>query len=932
MLNYCRYINLFFSFHWKRILIAIFCFALLSSCSKQTNHPHFKIGFSQCVGADLWRRTMLEEMRIELSLHPGAEFIYKDADNNSEIQIRQVKQLLAEDIDLLIISPNEARPLTPIVEEAFSKGIPVIVIDRKTSSNLYTAYVGSNNYEIGKLAGDYLGRTVKTNASVMEILGLPGSSPTIERQKGFSDALKKYPNLHLDKQLYCNWLKDTTKKKLLQISNELKNTDIVFAHNDMMALGAKEVFKSLNLDRNMKFIGVDASPGAGGGLQLIASKQLNASMLYPPGVKDAIRTAFSILNKTSFNKESIQPTLVIDSSNVQLMQIQWDRISSQQNDIERQQTLLAEQQKVYNSQRVILNIIVITMVVAIVFGGLAFFLLNENRKTNKKLEAKNHEILSQRNQLIEMSAKAEVATEAKLNFFTNISHEFRTPLTLILLPLEDLIAQIKTDSVQSKNLRLIHKNVIRLLRYVNQLIEYRKIEYDKLKIKATENNLVPFVKEIVDSFNDMAVKNNINLQFTSFTNSVMVWFDVNMLDKVIFNLLSNAFKFTKNNGLIKVSIKKPQEADEISIEVEDNGIGMTEESVVHAFDMFYQADSYSFKGSGLGLSLSKEFMNLHKGSLNVKSKKGQGTTFTIKLRTGDSHLLEDEKYTHKDQIENIYEQEKIYNITPEELPILQNKPADGLIKEQSILIIEDNTDLLAYLTSKFETDYEVFATTNGNDGFNLAFEKIPDLIISDVVLPELSGKEITNKLKTDIRTSHIPIILLTAKGSLEQQIEGIRNKADAYIVKPFNFDYLLENVRNLLNNRQLLKEHYSSEYPVGNKVPISKKLDKKFLNEFSGIVEANLSNEKFTVDDICKNIGISRIQLYRKVKALLGCTITDYILSRRLQKAKYLLTNEDLSIAEITYQTGFASPTYFSTVFKGKYGCTPSEYKRKQHS
>jgi DNA-binding response OmpR family regulator len=353
---------------------------------------------------------------------------------------------------------------------------------------------------------------------------------------------------------------------------------------------------------------------------------------------------------------------------------------------------------------------------------------------------------------------------------------------------------------------------------------------------------------------------------------------------------------------------------------------------VHAFDMFYQADSYSFKGSGLGLSLSKEFMNLHKGSLNVKSKKGQGTTFTIKLRTGDSHLLEDEKYTHKDQIENIYEQEKIYNITPEELPILQNKPADGLIKEQSILIIEDNTDLLAYLTSKFETDYEVFATTNGNDGFNLAFEKIPDLIISDVVLPELSGKEITNKLKTDIRTSHIPIILLTAKGSLEQQIEGIRNKADAYIVKPFNFDYLLENVRNLLNNRQLLKEHYSSEYPVGNKVPISKKLDKKFLNEFSGIVEANLSNEKFTVDDICKNIGISRIQLYRKVKALLGCTITDYILSRRLQKAKYLLTNEDLSIAEITYQTGFASPTYFSTVFKGKYGCTPSEYKRKQHS
>jgi signal transduction histidine kinase/DNA-binding response OmpR family regulator len=651
-------------------------------------------------------------------------------------------------------------------------------------------------------------------------------------------------------------------------------------------------------------------------------------MLYPTGGKEAIRTAFAILNKASFNKENILPTLVIDSTNVQLMQMQWDKISSQQKDIEKQQGLLEEQQKIYNSQRVILNITVITMVFAIIFGGLAFFSLNENRKINKSLEAKNEEILSQRNQLIEMSAKAEVATEAKLNFFTNISHEFRTPLTLILLPLEDLIKQERNNSIPNSSLKLIHKNVIRLLRYVNQLIEYREIEYDKLKIRATENNLVPFVKEIVESFQDMAEKKNISLQFVSFTNSVMVWFDVNMLDKVLFNLLSNAFKFTKNNGFVKVSVNKSPNEDSILIQVEDNGIGMTEESVLHAFDMFYQADAYSYKGSGLGLSLSKEFMNLHKGELSVKSKKGQGTTFTVSLQLGDAHLLEDEKYAHKNQIENVYEQEKIYTTTFEDSPVQENPIVDASSKEQSVLIIEDNTDLLQYLTAKFETYYEVFIASNGNEGFNLAFEKIPDLIISDVVLPELSGNELTNKLKADIRTSHIPIILLTAKGSLEQQIEGIRNKADAYIVKPFNFDYLLENVRNLLNNRQLLKDHYSSEYPVDNKVPISKRLDKKFLNEFAGIVETNLANEKFNVDDICKNIGISRVQLYRKVKALLGCSITDYILNRRLQKAKFLLLNEDLSISEITYQTGFASPTYFSTVFKNKYDCTPSEYKK----
>jgi signal transduction histidine kinase/DNA-binding response OmpR family regulator len=911
------------------LLSLLFIVVVVSSCTSRKKRTAYTIGFSQCVGSDLWRKNMLDEMKAELSLHPGVNFIYADAENSSQKQITQVNKMLGDGIDLLIISPNEAQPLTAIVEEVYNKGIPVIVIDRKTSSSLYTAYVGADNYELGKMAGQYVGSTSKGPVNLLEIMGLPGSSPAIERDRGFNEGIRKFDNVHIQTKVYGDWLKQNAEVQLLKIKSTLPGINTIFAHNDVMAAGARNVFDSLNLPKNVKIIGVDALPGASGGLQMVADKRLNASLVYPTGGKEAIVTAFKILNKEPFSRENILQSLVIDSTNVQLMQMQWSKINGQQKDIEKQQALLAEQEQVYNSQQEVLNIIVITLVLAIVFGGLAFYFLMENRKINKSLEAKNNEILEQRNQLIEISAKAEVATEAKLNFFTNISHEFRTPLTLILLPLEDLIAQTKNISVQSKNLKLIHKNVIRLLRYVNQLIEYRKIEYDKLKIRATENNLVPFIKEIVESFNDMAANKNISLQFTSYTNSVMAWFDVNMLDKVIFNLLSNAFKFTKDNGSIKVSIKKSTGDDEVLIQVEDNGIGMTEESVSHAFDMFYQADSYSYKGSGLGLSLSKEFISLHKGDLSVKSKKNQGTAFTIHLRLGDSHLLEDEKSTRKEPIENVYEQEKIYTIAFEDSPEEQNTLAYGMVKEQSVLIIEDNTDLLSYLTSKFETQYEVFGTSKGGDGFNLAFEKVPDIIISDVVLPGLSGTDLTNKLKSDIRTSHIPIILLTAKGSLEQQIEGMHSMADLYITKPFNFEYLNASVQNLLKNRVILKEHFTSDIITAEKLPISKSLDKKFVNDFSGIVEQNLSNDKFDVDDICQIIGISRVQLYRKVKALLGCSITDYILNRRLKKAKYLLNNENYTISEIAYMVGFSNPNYFSTVFKAKYDCTPSEFKKK---
>jgi len=909
------------------LLLTIYILVVFTGCKKADKTSQYTIGFSQCVGSDLWRRNMLDEMKMELSLHPDARFIYADADNSSKKQIEQVKQMLNEGIDLLIISPNEAQPLTGIVEQAYNKGIPVIVIDRKTSSDLYTAYVGADNYQIGKMAGEYIGSNLKGNSNIVEVMGLPGSSPAIERHRGFSDALAKFNNIHIKAQVYGDWLKDHAQKQLYQVQPDLNTADALFAHNDVMASASREVLNNLHVNHHVKVLGVDAMPGTGGGLQMVASKTIDASLVYPTGGKEAITIAFRILNKEAFAKENILQSLVIDSTNVQLMKMQWNKISSQQKDIERQQSLLEEQRQVYNSQQLILNIIIITLVLAIVFGGLAFYWLMENRKINKSLEAKNNEILLQRNQLMEMSARVEVATEAKLNFFTNISHEFRTPLTLILSPVEDMIKNEKLNMIAGKNLKLIYKNIFRLLRLVNQLIDYRKIEYDKQQINAAPNNLIDFVTDIMDSFQHNARKRNISLNLISAEKNINVWFDANMLDKVFFNLLSNSFKFIKDNGRIQISFA--QNTENVEIVVQDNGIGMEPEEAEHIFDQFYQADNGDAKGSGLGLSLSKEIISLHHGNIKVSSKKWQGTIFTITLPLGNPYNYSPDQAGKLVNAVDIGERSRIYTADLEQGEIKTDTTALANPKEQSILIIEDNTDLLGYLADKLGANYEVFTADNGVQGLAEAFEKVPDLIISDVVLPGMSGKVITENLKTDIRTSHIPVILLTAQASVEQQIDGIVSMADVYMVKPFNYDQLLATVKNLIKNRVILKEHFTSDVSHG-KIPVSKSLDKKFLNDFAGIVEQNLANENFNVDDICKNIGISRVQLYRKVKALLGCSITDYILNRRLKKARYLLTHEGYSISEITYMVGFASPNYFSTVFKAQYNCTPSEFKRKQ--
>ncbi|MBX2920627.1 MAG: substrate-binding domain-containing protein [Chitinophagaceae bacterium] len=910
------------------IIIAL----LLGICACNTNveipPKKYKIGFSQCTGDIKWRNATLDGVNRELTFHPGSALLYRNADDNSTLQIQQIRELIKQGIDILLVSPNEAEPLTAIVEEVYNKGIPVVVIDRRILSDQYTAFVGANNFEIGNMAGNYLSNIYKPNSNIIEIIGLKGSTSSVERKKGFEKAIQENPEIKIKASIYGNWLKEKASEELWKIRDVLSPDDIIFAQNDPMALGAYEIYKKLGFEKQATFIGVDGLAGPNGGIDLVTDKKLKATLLNPTGGEEAVQIAFKILNKEAFSKENTLSTVVIDSTNVRIMKLQTEKINAQQRDIGNQQDVLLKQQRIQENQAVIIYIFIGALILVLILGGIAVVALRNNRRINKRLSAQNQEILTQRNQLIEMTAYAKQATDAKFNFFTNISHEFRTPLTLILGPLEDVLSKEKLSYPIKNSLLLVHKNTIRLLRLVNQLMDFRKIEERKMKLQVSENDLVAFVQEIADSFEVIAHKKSIGFFVDSKYKQLHMWFDVNMLDKVLFNLLSNAFKFTPDNGLINITIGRSTDETMAVIRVEDSGIGMTDEEIKHAFDIFYQGNSSSSKGTGLGLSLSEELVKLHHGKIMLKSEKWKGACFEVHLPLGKDHFDACDFKQPDAPVNTSYEDLKIF-MQEFEQPSHETEyyPDNNSPKEYSVLIIEDDPDMRSFLKTRLGKHYELHEADNGISGLALAREIVPDLIISDIILPGKNGLHITEMIKQDIRTSHIPLILLTAKNSIEEQIQGIRMQADAFIVKPFNMEYLFETIRNLLKSRLQLREHYTSELPSEARSGHSKKIDRKFINEFTAIVESNLSNEHFSIDEICREIGISRVQLYRKVKALLGYNINDYILTARMQKAKFLLSNEAISIFEVACKVGFSSQAYFSTVFRSKFSMTPSEYR-----
>ncbi len=897
----------------SKVSFIAFILLAITSCSYQQEHQ-YRIVFLQCCH-DEWRDVMNSEMRRELAFHPEVKLETIESFSNTEKQVEQVRALAKQKIDLLIITPNEAKPLTAVIEEIYKAGIPIVFVDRKTESGNYTAFIGADNYEIGKTAGKFLASQFKGGGNIIEVQLEMTSSPATERNRGFNDAIADAPNLKIVEALETkNGLVDIN-TNIPRILKEHPETNIIFSHTDFLAVTAYQAAQKEGKSKNLFFVGIDAIPVTKG-MQDVKNGVLNATLLYPTGGAEAIQTAVKILKKQPFEKETKLLTNVITSDNVDIMLSQIQKIKEQQVEIERETLKITELNKTYSTQRNRLYFISALLTIVVILGAFLYFLLQEKQYSNRVLEEQNLAILEQKNEIEKVSLLARKATEDKMRFYSYISHEFKTPLSLILTPTEDLLQRKNTDIKETRNtLQLIYKNANRLLRLIDQLLEMRKLDAGKMELELSQNDLVAFIKDIVSDFNVKAKQKHIDLQFISPFKELSFAFDVEKLDKVLFNIISNAFKYTPDGGLIHVSILK--NTDKIEINIADNGIGMNAEEKAHAFDLFYRGNKNISLGTGLGLALSQEFVTLHGGELTLNSEKEKGTTFKITLPIIESkQVLEENSAIFF--AKNISEFEEI------EPNLIKNNTKHTF--ENTIILIEDNRDLNLFLSQKLEKYYNVVANENAEQGWQEILSYIPDIIICDVMLPGMDGFALTQKVKSDFRTSHIPVILLTAKSQIESQIEGTKAGADDYILKPFNQQLLEEKLKGLVENRDRMRRRFSNEVINPNQL---QKGERRFLLEFEALIDKNIKDSTLSVEKLSQELGMSRVQLFRKISALTNKNVADYIAEYKLQKAKILLKEQEKNIAEIAYELGFSTPSYFTTFFKQKTNQTPTDWRNR---
>ena len=550
------------------------------------------------------------------------------------------------------------------------------------------------------------------------------------------------------------------------------------------------------------------------------------------------------------------------------------------------------------------------------FAGVAllFLFIGGLLYNNQRIKArKNKELLNKEKEVDEMKSK----------FFANITHEFRTPLTLILGPIE----MMKSEAVSPKihqHLDVMKTNASRLLELINQLLELSKIEAGSLKLKAFPGNIVPLVKGVVMSFESIAQKKGILLKVESVNEDMKVYFDREKLEKILINLISNAIKFTPEGGQILVELTNTEHY--LDIKIKDSGTGIPEKDLEFIFDRFYQSDKTGGSmGTGIGLALTKELIELHHGSIEVKSEEGVGTDFYVQLPVGDVHLSEGQKIIEEIPASGTSSsKEWVFHESDSGESHSDTNEKSGSPKPQ-LLLIEDNWDVRNYITEILNPDYQIIQAHDGEEGISMALENIPDIIISDVMMPKKDGYEVCVSLKQDEKTSHIPIILLTAKVTTEDKIQGLENQADDYVTKPFVPKELLVRVRNLIESRKKLQQKFQRELVLKPSEMAVNSVEEKFITKLLEIVEEHIGDEKFGVEQLAREIGMSRSQIHRKMMALTNQAPNQFIRTFRLTRAMELLKKKAATASEISYQVGFGSPSYFTKCFREQYGFTPTE-------
>jgi len=896
---------------FRRYHILFLYFALFAclACQRERN-PRYVIGVSQC-SEDLWRQTMNEELKREVALYQAdAEVLIRSVKDDTPKQIADIEWFIEQKVDVLVVSPNESEACTPVIEKAYQQGIPVILVDRKIATESYTAYVGANNYQIGKEAGLYAIGVLKGKGNIAEVRGTKGSTSDAERHKGFVDALKNAPEVQIVAETWGNFLQADAKTQMQQIFQEHPHIDLVFAMNDPMAAGTHEAAMQFN-GKIPFIIGVDALQQVG--IQNIENSVQDASFIYPTGGEKVIELAMKILHKQPFERENILNTTVVDKSNVRILQLQTEQIAEKQTKIENINNQLSESLIQHTNQRMLLYLSITAIVLITVFLLMAIRAYRAKSKTNSELKR-------QKEQLEIVSKQLEEATQAKLLFFTNISHEFKTPLSLILGPVQTLLAHNSLPKEEQDLLFLIKKNSNRLLHLISEVIEFRSYENNKMQMYFTKGNLKSFLTELNSFFTDPIKQKKLNFQFLAEDTSFEMLFDKEKVEKIYFNLLSNALKFTPQEGRISVSLEK--QGEYASLRVFNSGSYIPKDKQNEVFEHFYKINPDS-EGSGIGLALVQALVASHNGTISVESTEGEGTTFLIRLpftqeqvsakAVYDSNYIE----THLDLLPSLPASDEKLKL-PTVVPSAPEKP--------TVLIVEDNEDMRQFIRYILSDSYNLIEAENGEEGFEVAKKHLPDVVISDVMMPKTDGFDLCQLLKTNVATNHIPVILLTAYALDEQKQVGFESGADAYISKPFNVKLLKTRVRKLIENRKKIRESFSNFLLNETKQETLGKVEQQFITDFTQYVENSIANPELNIDEIADALGLSRSNLYRKIKSLTDYSPNELIRTIRVKYAKQLLNSKAKSISEVAYEVGFSSPSYFAKCFKDFYNESPTEY------
>lgn len=914
-------------FHKLMLLLMLPLFLSCGGSAKK----QYVIGVSQC-SEDVWREKLNEELRIAALYYNNVDLRIKSAYDDVKLQTEQINSFVDEGVDLLIVAPGQVT-ISPAIDRAYEKGIPVIIFDRRTRSDKYTAYIGADNKEIGSSMAEYLAGALTSGGRILELSGLYSSSPAIERQQGFDSVVATRPGLEIVAQAHADWTEEGAFRVMDSLlSKSHPQFDCLFAHNDRMAMGARRAAAKHGLDINsIQFCGIDAMPQNGGGMRLVTDGTLFASYIYPTRGDEVIQLAMNILTKKDYKRENQLSSALVTRDNARVLLMQNDETVRQQDHLTTLRSRIDQAASEFNTQRIYLLVLLVFVVLLIVACAFAIRAYVAKARINRQL----HDSMSKQKAMTE---EMERMTQTQLQFFTNVSHELRTPLTLIAGPAEQLLEDGSIRGQHRSMLQMIQRNTRILIQLVGEILDFRKVQNNKATLRLNRFALSDELSTWAEDFRAAAARRKITIVVaasgstdtsTANTDGSMIIADRDKIEHVYFNLMSNALKYTPEGGSITTTVEHA--AQHFTITVSDTGKGIDPKELPHLFERFYQAQG-SIGGTGIGLSLVKAYVDMHHGTIEAQSEPGKGTSFVVTLPDTQPGYdpANDQKAAPRVEDKNLIDDNYV------SVDIDANAAADRITNAEDfdserplVLIIDDNNGMRAYLRSILKDKYNVSEAADGKQGLEKACREVPKLVICDVMMPVMDGLEFTRQLKQNMATSHIPVILLTARSLSEQREEGYGTGADSYLTKPFSGSVLLARVDNLLRNRTMLRSLFSGDKKEEAAEEQLGSRDQTFINRLRDSIRQNMGDSDFTVERLGEEVGLSRVQLYRKVKALTGQTPVDLLKKARLERARLLVEKTDKSISEISYEVGFTAPSYFNKCFKDEFGVSPGVLRER---